>query len=75
MKKYDLIKALSVFPDSMEILVDGYESGYDNIVQPITMQKVYLKPNTPYYEGSYDDANETTKNAIDAIILCRKIVL
>ena len=74
MKKCDLIKALSVFPDSIEILVDGYESGYDDIVQPITPKKIRPKPNAPYYEGVYDDAGDTEKEAFNAVILKREMI-
>ncbi len=72
MKIKALIEKLQSYPADMEVLVDGYEGGYDDISKFREM-KVKKQDAEDYY-GEFEDA-DLVKNdspAFAAVVLARK---
>ena len=75
MKIKELIKILEKFPPDLEIMVEGYEGGYEDI-EDKRMRKLKLKKvdNHENWVGDYEEA-DLVKNSnpiFEAIILSRK---
>lgn len=66
----DLITKLSMFPPDMLVLVDGYESGYDNPCEPIS-RRVYKDPKYRRFGGNYVEAKGCSAESIDAVVISR----
>lgn len=68
----ELIDHLKQFPEDMMVLTSGYESGFEKIRLP---EKVKVKhiPGNKYYEGEYQDVEETDTDVIEAVILQRNL--
>ena len=65
----ELIKVLSIFPSGMRVLVDGYESGFDEIVirGPVNVVPGCVRP--PSVLGMYEEDDIDPK--FSAIVLAR----
>ncbi|WP_341303212.1 hypothetical protein [Pseudomonas sp. TMP25] len=53
MKIAQLIELLGQYPDDMDVLVDGYENGYDPI-HSLSMKKLAGVQNAEEYDGLFD---------------------
>jgi hypothetical protein len=67
MKIEELIEQLKKYPAEMQVVVAGYEGGYNDICQ-IKSLKIKLNANTQDYMGQHDDA-EPTEQGVDALLL------
>ena len=54
MKVEEIIKELKKYPKTMEVLVDGYEWGFDGLSINSILTKRLIKIPSPYYGGEYD---------------------
>lgn len=52
MKKQELIAALSGIPDDAEILVEGYETGFDRIIAIQPVEVAFVR-NAKDWDGEY----------------------
>ena len=68
MKIKDLVKELNNLNPDSQILVQGYESGYDDIVS-LKEIKIFKKRNANNWDGEYDDAENRKKNVIKSVII------
>jgi len=66
----DLIKILASLPQDIPILVSGYESGYENFLQP-TVVRLTHRPDNPYYDGEYQVAGKDDQKWIEGVVLTR----
>jgi hypothetical protein len=66
----ELIKKLSEFPGNMDVLVDGYEDGYDP-VSSVNQQAVMQRKVYEWYNGEFDDAKTGAVEAIRVIVIKR----
>ena len=64
----ELIEILKQHPKEMPIVVNGYESGYENFYHPI-VKKIKHLPNNPYYDGKF----QIDDNGIEVVILEREV--
>ena len=75
MKIKELIKILSQYPQDLEILVNGYESGFDEISKT-RIKKIKLKKvdNPNDYDGEFEEVDFVKNNnpEFEAITLLRK---
>ena len=75
MKIKELIKILEKYPQDLEIMVSGYESGYDEIsekrIRKTTLKKVN---NSNDYDGDFEEIDfvKNDNPKFEAIILERK---
>ena len=62
----ELIIILQTYPSDMRVVTEGYEEGYDDILE---VKQVKIKPaeNPRWYIGAYNDSNDT--DAISAIFI------
>lgn len=64
MKVSELIDALKTMPTDAQVLVQGYESGYDDIVR-LEERPVVKNADTNDWDGEYDDAeNDSATKAV-----------
>ena len=70
MKVHELMEALKQFPGDMLVLTDGYETGYDEICRPKTLDVVH-EPQKPSYDGEYQDTEGKFDNSITVVVLGR----
>jgi len=57
MTKKELIEKLSEYPDDMLILVDGYESGFDDVKDIYPIEAVLVQPEpekSSWFSGRYE---------------------
>lgn len=78
MKVDDLIKLLRGYPSDLRVVVDGYETGYDDLTpQQISVEKICLNVGENDWEGSHKNPlniiGDAPKGArvVDAVILRR----
>jgi hypothetical protein len=64
-----LIELLKQYPEEMHVLVDGYESGYDEVSKPRMIKK--KKGSSEWYNGKYEEVTNY-KRANDAVVISRK---
>lgn len=72
MKVKDLIKILEIYSPDREVLVDGYEGGYDEL--SIVDQEVYDKQGEEkesWWDGRYDSSYEARDDTFKALIISR----
>jgi len=71
----ELIKILQKYPSELEVLVDGYENGFDDIeefrIKRLRLQKL---DESKDYDGDYEESEVAKNNNLvfEAIILSRK---
>ncbi len=64
MKVSELIETLKAMPVDAQVLVLGYESGYDDIVR-LEERSVIKKADANDWDGEYDDAgNDSATKAV-----------
>ena len=71
MKVSELIKKLRTFPKNYEVLVEGYEDGYDS-VKFIESKKVkkYMKAfKKEWYCGDFVETKQQDKKGITAVVI------
>jgi hypothetical protein len=68
----ELIEILKVFPTNMPVVTSGYEDGYDNISQPKIL-KVKHEPESKYYSGEFQIAEDIDKETIEVLALQRVV--
>lgn len=78
MKVGDLIKLLQEYPSDLRVVVDGYETGYDDLTpQQISAEKICLNTGENDWKGKYGNSlhiiGGASKGAqiVDAVILHR----
>ncbi|MDQ3004681.1 MAG: hypothetical protein M3R47_04770 [Chloroflexota bacterium] len=54
----------------MPVLVSGYEDGFENIM-PLTTQNLTYKPESQYWIGEFQTAEEENEEALEAVVLSR----
>lgn len=64
----DLIKKLKTFPASAQVLVQGYEDGYDSI-KFVHEAEVVKNTNAADYNGEYDDADIGARSAVKSVVI------
>lgn len=52
----DLIRALQQLPEEAIPLVEGYEEGFDEILELVTIEQAEFRPNALEWNGSYGNA-------------------
>ena len=71
----ELIKKLQAFEPEMLVMVDGYESGYDEVkkVNYVTGLSYYPKQDNNWYDGEYQEVRslEVKSDGISAVYLPR----
>ena len=68
MKVKDLIEKLSTFPANAQVLVKGYEDGFDSI-KSVNESAVAKNPDAADFNGEYDNAETGGKDAIRAVVI------
>ena len=68
----ELINALKEFPEDMLVLTDGYESEYEHILQPKTIDVIH-KPNNPYYNGEFEWQEKAASKSFQAVVISRNV--
>lgn len=68
MKVKDLIEKLKSFPADEEVLVQGYEDGFDGVafIQKMRVVKRFQPRN---WEGEYEEAEKDSKAAITVVVI------
>lgn len=68
MKVKELIDELKILPADAQVLVQGYEDGFDSIVavKEITVAK---KPDTADYNGEYEEVAEKDQNGMRVAVI------
>ena len=68
MKVKDLIDKLKTFSADAQVLVQGYEDGFDGIrtIKEITVAR---NPNAKDYNGEYEETDKKDKNAAPAVVI------
>jgi hypothetical protein len=64
----ELVEILKKYPPSTPVVVNGYESGYENFYHPI-VQKVEHFPENKYWDGEF----QIDENGIDVLVLEREV--
>ena len=61
-----LKEVLSQYPDNLRVVVDGYESGYDDLVRErISVRKIQLDTKTGVWEGQHSDFDSLSQEKSD----------
>lgn len=78
MKVGDLIKLLQEYPSDLRVVVDGYETGYDDLApQQVSVEKICLNVKKNDWDGSHENPLNIIGGApkgaqvVDAVILHR----
>lgn len=78
MKVSDLIKLLQEYPPDLRVVVDGHESGYDDLTpRQITIEEIGLNTGRDDWEGRHENPLDIIGGApkgtriVDALILHR----
>jgi hypothetical protein len=66
----ELAEILKSFPQDMPVLVSGYESGFENFMQPF-VKKLKHEPENMYYEGEFQYADNDEKDTFEGVVLIR----
>ena len=68
MKVKDLIVKLKTFSADAQVLVQGYEDGFDSvkIIKEITVAK---NPKAAFYNGEYEEMEKGSKVAAQAVVI------
>jgi len=61
-----LIEQLKAFPPEIQVVVRGYEDGYNDILQ-LKYVKIKTKPDSYWFDGEYEES--TDAGDIDAVDL------
>ncbi len=66
----ELIEALRKLPQDMPILTTGYETGYENIVEPKIIRVEYTE-DAEYWDGAFQETEAI--EGIEVVILDREV--
>ena len=68
MKVSELIERLQTYRQDARVVVQGYENGYDDI---INVKEVMTKPtaNSQWYDGKYEEVRVETSEMVEKAIL------
>ncbi len=67
-----LIQLLEKYPPDTRVMVNGYETGFDDIsAERVSIVKVRLNAGTERWEGKHEDAPSDDNEAIDALVIRR----
>ena len=66
----ELIEELKKHPQDLPVLVSGYEDGFENIM-PLTIIKLNHKPESQYWIGEFQTAEEENEGDLEAVVLRR----
>ena len=66
----ELIELLHKFPPDMRVLVDGYEGGYSDPVQPVIV-RIKLDYRSAWYCGPHEKADDDEGCDILAVVIGR----
>lgn len=72
MTKAELIQALAEFPDETVVVVDGYESGLDDVAG-VELIDVTRQPDRPDHDGYYQQMRNGQENAAFKVLHIRRI--
>ena len=64
----DLIEKLKSFPADAQVLVEGYEGGYDDIIR-IEEKPVVKNANANDWDDEYDATESSVKERIKAVVI------
>jgi len=67
-----LIEILKSLPQDLPVLTSGYESGFENFYQPCII-KVKHEPESPYYEGEFQIAEDGDEETFEAVVIRRVV--
>ena len=67
-----LIEALKAFPADTPVVVNGYESGYENMMPPKIMKLQHQNENK-YWGGEFQEVDQERHNTLNAVVLNRKV--
>lgn len=68
----ELINKLKQFPQDLPVLVSGYESGFENLLEPEKIKLIY-KPENKYWDGEFQKAEQNDDNILAAVVLQRQL--
>jgi hypothetical protein len=63
----ELMAQLAKLPTTTRVVVDGYESGYDEVTH-IALTPAAPNPNRAWYEGQFDPSQHTDAEMVPAFI-------
>ena len=73
-----LKELLSKYPDNLRVVVDGYESGYDDLARErISVRKIQLDTKTEVWEGQHSEfdifsrAKDDNAQIVEALVFRR----
>jgi hypothetical protein len=66
----ELINKLSKFPGETDVLVNGYETGFDHI-KTVCLQNVKRRQDSDWFNGEFDEIDKTTDNARQTVVIWR----
>ena len=72
----ELVQLLAAYPPDLQVVLDGYEEGYDDLEQHlISVKEMRLGAGNKWWEGrhrdSWDDRTEGSA-VVDALVLHRR---
>lgn len=62
----ELIQQLQAYPPDMKVITEGYEEGYDDVVE-VKLVKIKKTEKPKWYVGAYDNSDHS--NAMSAIFI------
>jgi len=66
------IEALKKFPQDAPVVVSGYESGYEDVLSP-KLLKVQQQKGNKYWDGEFQEVEQSDNETLDAVVLSRKV--
>jgi len=63
MKVSELIKNLQKLPQELEVIVNGYENGFDDVIE-IELKHIDKNINTNWWDGRHEQNNESKIKAV-----------
>lgn len=70
MKVKELIEKLKKYPLEMDVLVNGYETGFDHI-KSVRIEFIVKATNLAWYDGEFERAGKESESARQAVVLWR----
>ena len=67
-----LIEVLKSLPLELPVLTSGYENGFETFYQPDII-KVRHEPESPYYDGEFQVAEDENEGAFDVVVIGRVV--
>ena len=70
----ELMQLLATYPPDLRVVVNGYESGYDDLSpEQLSVVRIALNMGKHRWEGQHEDANGLTDSAdvVEALVLRR----